>query len=655
MNGIAPLPILYLIIFMFRSFLCFALLLSYGSLEAADGRRSTSELEARKGAIVKELESLSRPSLRGGVGSIGFHSSPYLEADHPFWVEIDLGAEYVIDEVILVPVLWRDMDEGFRADAFPTELRIRAGIADDPEGVVVADYESPSGISPGITPLVLKVKETSASWVRIEVPRLSRRLFDDNFVFQMSEIFVFSEGRNVALRQSVKTSEPAPRDPSGAWSEDFLVDGATPYIMNSAKGGQSVGFVGDFGVAPILYLDLGESHPISGINLHAVEQSNTVPQAYYGDLGIPRQFRVEGADTRDFQNLVVLLDCSLPNISDLGPIMMWNIPESRCRYLRIVTTDLSAAGGTASRSRIGFAEIELMSGGINVAEGKNAWVEPPVKNRRNPLAMTDGQNYYGKILPTQSWLRELGRRFDLELELSGIDEELSRKYALQKRVLRGMGWSLVVALFLIVFIILYGRMLRVRNEARVRERIAANLHDELGANLHAIGMWSDIAHDSIHEPESLTQSLQRIRGLTERTGASARFCANMLEAKGVCEILVDEMKREASRLLADIRYEISFDGEGAINALTRRKRIDIFLFFKESLTNIIRHGQATTARISLSIKNREVELIIVDDGCGFSGGLPKSLQRRARLMRAKAGVEHLEEGGTLVWLKMKAR
>ena len=198
-------------------------------------------------------------------------------------------------------------------------------------------------------------------------------------------------------------------------------------------------------------------------------------------------------------------------------------------------------------------------------------------------------------------------------------------------------------------------MLRSRNEARVRERIAANLHDEFGANLHAIGMWSDIAHDSMDSPESLEQSLQKIRGLTERTGASARFCANMLEAKGVCEDLVDEMRREASRLFADISFEITFENEEAINALSRRKRIDIFLFFKESLTNVLRHGQATTARISLSVKSRGVELIIADDGCGFSGGLPNSLQRRAKFMRAKAGVEQPEAGGTVVWLKLKAR
>ncbi|MGJ8641627.1 MAG: sensor histidine kinase [Opitutaceae bacterium] len=641
---------------MFRSFLCFALLLSFWSLEAADDKRSTFELEVRKKAIVEILESLSRPSLRGGVGSIGFHSSPHAEADHTFWVEIDLGAECVIDEVVLVPVLWRDMEEGFRADAFPAEFRVLAGTAEDREGIVVAEYEAQEGVSPGITPLVLKVRKTTASWVRIEVPRLSQRVFDDRFVFQLSEIFVFSNGRNVALRQSVETSEPPPRDPSGAWSGDFLVDGTTPYIMNSAKGGQSVGFLGDFGVAPVLYLDLGERYTISGINLHAVEQSNTVPQAFYGDLGIPGQFKIEGADTMDFENPIVLLDCSLPNISDVGPIMMWNVPESRCRYLRIVTTRFGeSAGGTASRARIGFAEVELFSGGINVAEGKKAWVEPAVRNRRNPLAMTDGQNYYGKILPIQSWLQELGRGFDLELELVEIREALNERYARQKKILRAMSWLLVVALFMIVFVLLYGRMQRVRNEARVRERIAANLHDELGANLHAIGMWSDIAQESVKSPEMLNETLQRIRGLTERAGASARFCANMLEAKGVCEILVDEMKREAARLLADIRYEISFDDEAAINALRRRKRIDTFLFFKESLTNIIRHGQATSARISLSIKKGEVELIIVDDGCGFSGGLPKSLQRRARLMRAKAGVEHLDEGGTLVWLKLKAR
>ncbi|MDB4345732.1 histidine kinase [bacterium] len=641
---------------MSRCWLCFFLLFVSLSLEAANDHRPTSILEARKATIENELDNLSRPSLRGGVGAIGYHSTAYDTAEHPFSVEIRLGGEYLIDQVVLVPILWRDVEQGFRADAFPELFRVVGGTGDDLEGKVLAEYHASEGFAQGITPVVLDVEATKVSWIRIEGPRLTIRTFDGRYVFQMSEIMVFSGGKNVALHKPIQTSLISPRDPSGAWNLKHMVDGITPYIMNSARGSQSLGFIGDFGARPVLLIDLEDSYFISGIHLHAVEQGNTVPQAYFGDLGIPRKFRIEGSETQNFEDPVLLLDCELSDRLEVGPIMMWNIPEVRCRYVRIVSPLQESPDWTSGApSRVGFTEVELISDGRNVATGKKAWVEPEMKSRRDPLALTDGQNYYGEILPFQVWLNELSRRAELELELSVLDDELSSRYTRQKKILQLLGWSLLAALFLVVFVALYGRMLRIRNEARVRERIAANLHDEFGANLHAIGMWSDIAQDSIDSPESLSQSLQKIRGLTERTGASARFCANMLEARGVCEDLVDEMKREASRLLADISYDLSFESEEAINALSRRQRIDIFLFFKESLTNILRHGQATGARISLSLKSRQVELIIADDGCGFSGGLPKSLQRRAKLMRAKAGVEQPEVGGTIVWLKLKAR
>ncbi|MDQ8207532.1 histidine kinase [Coraliomargarita sp. SDUM461003] len=620
------------------------------------GGRSIAELETRKAEIEQELELLSRPSLRGGTGAIGFHSFPYSESENAFWLKVDLKETHRIHEVVLIPVLWRDMEEGFREDALPDELQVYAGTEDDPIGVLVAEYRTPVGRSPGITPIVLPVEETEASWVRIEGPRLSRRLFDNQYVFQMSEIAVFSGGVNVALRKPVTTSLKTARDPSGAWDISFLVDGITPYIMNSARGKQSVGYLGDFGATPELYLDMEEPQTITEIHLHAVEQSNTVPQAFIGDLGIPREFRIEGSETRDFENPVVLLYCHFSGISQMGPIMMWHIPPTQCRYVRIVTLESASSELAHGReTRIGFSEVELIADGVNVAEGKEVWTEPVMRSRRSPGALTDGHNYYGQILPTRAWLQELALRFDLETELAALRQELSRKYSRQEQLLFWMRWGLVVACFAVVFIVFYSRTLRIRHEARVRERIAANLHDELGANLHAIGMWSDIAQESVDAPDSLRESLQRIRGLTERTGASARLCSNMLEAEGVCEDLVDEMKREASRLLADIRYELKFEGEAAINRLSRRQRIDIFLFFKESLTNIIRHGQATGALIVLSVAKRDVTLTIADDGCGLSGGLPNSLQRRAKLMRAKAGVEHPEEGGTLVWLKLKAR
>lgn len=638
---------------MIRVLFCIIFLYCCLSAPAQADDRSISDLEARKEAISLELSGLAYPSLRGGVGAIGFHSRPFLQDDEPLWVEIDLGSERLIDEIVLVPVLWRDMEAGFRANAFPAAFRVRVGTLEDQEGVVVAEYEAEDPLK-SIYPLVLPIEETRASWVRLEVIRMSKRVHDERYVFQLAEIMVFSGLQNVALRRPVAFSFQRPRDPSGAWASRFLVDGSVPYLMDTASGHQSLGYLSGFGESPDIYIDLGAAYPITEIRLHAVHQSNHVPQAYFGDLGIPRHMRIEGANQADFSDAIVLLDYRVKRISDTGPIMMWNLPEPNCRFVRLVTVEKNVSFGVSERlSRIGFSEIELISSGQNAALGKKTWVDSSLEAYRSPEQLTDGLNAYGAILPTRRWMEELALRNDLELELKHLEAALNLKYMRQKVILSWMRWIVALAVVGSGFVILYSRMQAIRKEAMIRERIAANLHDELGANLHSIGILSDLARESITTPEPLDDILQKIRGLTERTGAAARYCSNMLGAKGICDDLVDDIKREARRLLVDIPYELTLEDEQTLNDLKRRKRIDLYLFFKESLVNVVRHAKATSVQIRFSGNKKEVALMVADNGCGFTGDLPRSLRRRARLMRARASVEHPEAGGTVIHLKLK--
>ena len=145
-------------------------------------------------------------------------------------------------------------------------------------------------------------------------------------MFFSSPKFSYSaDCENVALRQKVTTSSNAV-DLVGAWDKQFLVDGHTPYLMDSADDSRSLAYVSRFGEQPLLYLDLKSQYLISRIHLHAVDQDDTVPQAYAGDLGIPSRLKIEGSADKDFSNAEVLLDYQRTNINDLGPLMMWRIP-----------------------------------------------------------------------------------------------------------------------------------------------------------------------------------------------------------------------------------------------------------------------------------------------------------------------------------------
>lgn len=618
---------------------------------------SITDLQRRLMEIDSELAGLAHMSLNSGVGPIGFRSRSHSEAEHLEWARVDLSREAVIDEIVLVPTLWRDLNLGFVSDAFPSSLRILAGTAGDPTGSVVAEFRDTAHLLPRIAPLVVPTGGIRASWVRIETDRLSRRAFDGKYIFQLAEMLVFADQENLAIQRPVRISQNDGESP--AWNPVFLVDGILPYVMNSGRGNPSLAFISAIGIGdrPSIEIDLQRAQPVSGIRLHAVDQSDTVPQVYPGDYALPRRFRIEGANDARFTDARLLMKASPTSIYELGPIMEWNFREHGCRYLRLTALEpyLSQESGRHG-TRIGYAEIEVLADGRNVAVGQAASAAfSPASVGRRFESLTDGHNLYGRILPIRQWLGELARRHDLESARPLVVAELSGKHAHQRTMLTWMFRLAALLAGAIAFILFYVHFRARRQEANIRERIAANLHDELGANLHAIGLLGDLAKDAVDSREDLVDTLDHIRSLTERTGSAARNCAHMIVAKGICEDLVAEMRRDSGRLLADLEHSITLEGEEILGRLARRKRIDLYLFHKEALINIIRHSGATEATTRLVASPGKIVLTISDNGCGIANGPPSSLKRRARLLGADLSVEPHEVGGTRIVLKLKSR
>lgn len=617
---------------------------------------SDDDLEQRLRHIDRELDQLAIFSLRGGIGSIGFHSTKENDSE---WVRVDLGTSHLIDQVIVVPTVRRDQNRGFSADGFPLTVKILVGDDGDPNGRIVAEHRYPSEESIGIAPLVLDFPPTRASWVHLEATELTRRAHSGRRTLTLSELHVFSGLENVALRQPV-TSSSNETGLANSWDRPYLVDGHTPYLMNAAGGNPSVAYLSGAGDKPMLVVDLGSPYPLSRIHLHVVEQGDTVPQAYRGDLGFPRHLLIEGSHTADFIDPIPLLEYR-PEFRTLpGPIMMWRIPETTCRFVRVRNVEpMDRADRGIEQSQIGFSEIELFARGENVARGKAFVAVPECPSERSLTALTDGNNFFGPILPTREWLGQLARRHQLELERPLIQAEIDRRYVHQNQRLEHMTQLAVLLALGMVISVILGRYVRMRQATRIRERIAADLHDELGADLHTIGLYSDLAMDSLDSKSELVESLTRIREFTEKSGKAARDCTNILEAKGVCENLIEDMKDLSRRLLTDLHHEMESEGIELLKKLKTQVRIDLFLFYKECLTNIVRHSGATEVTTRITASEQITILEVSDNGKGldqsYPEGIPHSLKRRARLMRAKINVTSNAARGMNIILRIKRR
>lgn len=624
-------------------------------------KQPTHELESRLETIDSRLEELANLTLRSGFGPIGYRSYAQEYPSQSTWVEVDLETAAPINEIVLVPVVWRDMNRGFLADGFPKAFRIL-----DEDGKLLAETTIPEDQLTRIAPLIIPINGQRASRIRIQVTEPSARALDGYYLFQLSELMVFSGGRNLALRKPVNTPTAPPEGGIG-WDKHFLTDGTVPYLMNSGQGKESFAFISPFDHysdtpvnAPLplhLTIDLGEVLPVSAIHIHAIDQGDMVPQAAPGDIGIPKHLLIQGSTSSDFSNPTLLLDFQNTSIYGSSPIMMWNIPETECRYVRFIAKDpyLYRKNGL-SGPRIGFAELEVFANGQNVAAAKSIKSNAePLNMRRRLSALTDGHNLYGQLLPIRDWMHQLSERHDLENERPTILGELNTRAERYKTYLHRILILAAILLAVAIIIALIQRNARQRSIFRIRTRIAADLHDELGANLHAIGMLGDLVEKSQNSPERLKKLLNSMRSITERTGRATSFCVNMLEDEERYSDLAENLRRTADRLTADLDHELIFEGEGYFKELSAQKRIDLFLFYKECLINIRRHSGATQIRSCFVVTPKHLLLTIDDNGSGLDEEVPASLKRRARLLRAKVQALPQSPHGTRIQLSLRLR
>jgi|688.fasta_scaffold05859_6 signal transduction histidine kinase len=623
-----------------------------------------ADLEQRLEDIDSRLGTLAHFTMQTGVGAIGYRSAAHGTAAHEECVQIDLGEPGPIDEIVIVPTIYRRFDSQLQADAFPEAFRVVAGTGEKASGTVIASFTADDHLLPRIAPVVIPC-QIRASWVRVEGTTLSARAWDGRYALQLSEILVFRREDNIAFGRPVTASSSVDQEQTARHSR-FLVDGFVPYLMDATAGEQGIDFLLELsGEEPLsITIALGGVQRLSRIHLHAIGISDNVPQAQQSDFGIPKRMLIEAAIKPDFSDATALVDYHRASILDTGPIMVHSFPETEARFVRLTVTEPWTPMGEGN-PLFGIAEVECFAAGRNVALGcpvamRGGGRDEPPRHRRL-AAITDGRNFYGTVLPIRQWLEELSQRHDLEVARPTLQAAIQARYQRQATLVRWLGGLAVLLGGLIAVSIVAERLLRQRAIARTREQIAADLHDELGANLHAIALYGDLAQANHDNLERLRLLLDQMRALTERSGVAARSCVNMLESRGLYEGLAADMRRTATRLLADIDHHLDIENEDLLASLPQRQQVGMALFYKECLTNIIRHSGATRVVTRLVATPRALHLVVTDNGHGLAAGprgrlgshpVPDSLRRRARLLGAKVAARDGPESGTCISLTL---
>lgn len=149
----------------------------------------------------------------------------------------------------------------------------------------------------------------------------------------------------------------------------------------------------------------------------------------------------------------------------------------------------------------------------------------------------------------------------------------------------------------------------------LRTKISSDLHDDVGTILTGIAMQSEMmSYQRENEDKSLLLDLSAMsRDAMERM----RDIVWALDArKDSYDDLIARMREYAETTLGrkDIQYSFDIQVSTGLKTINPEQRQNLYLIFKEALTNIIKHSNANEVTITLHRSVGESILIIADNG-----------------------------------------
>jgi two-component system, NarL family, sensor histidine kinase DevS len=203
----------------------------------------------------------------------------------------------------------------------------------------------------------------------------------------------------------------------------------------------------------------------------------------------------------------------------------------------------------------------------------------------------------------------------------------------------------------------YGRAQSELNRLSVldeRERIGRELHDGVIQSLFSVGMGLQATAARSGDPEVES----RVEAAVAEIDRAIRDLRNYIFGLRP-GILAD---RQLEQALQDLAHEFAeksgvttvTDIDGTVAAELAARAADLVQLTREALSNVGRHAQASTCRVSLRRAGDDAVLEIDDDGRGFDTGAPqaghglRNLKDRGTAMGGRVAVDSKAGEGTTV-------
>jgi len=258
---------------------------------------------------------------------------------------------------------------------------------------------------------------------------------------------------------------------------------------------------------------------------------------------------------------------------------------------------------------------------------------------------------------------------ETELKLASTESKLQAVIAKDQNQKKNMAYTGICLILLGGGYGFYRFRKRKRKQSKEaltneRLRISQELHDEVGATLSGISMYSHLTKEQIKHAQ--TAEVEKSLNIIQQ---SAGDMVNKLNDivwfinpdQDTLQRLMQRLEEYAGDMAAikNMQVKISVPQQFSTQSLPVESRRNIYLFCKEAINNAVKYSEANLLQVTVKENNHLLEITISDNGKGCDidtikrGNGLNNMQKRADELSAGFTIQSNLPKGCLILLKVK--
>jgi signal transduction histidine kinase len=222
--------------------------------------------------------------------------------------------------------------------------------------------------------------------------------------------------------------------------------------------------------------------------------------------------------------------------------------------------------------------------------------------------------------------------------------------------------ALAIALLLSAYTFYRYRLAQALKLQAIRDRIAGDLHDEVGSNLSNIYIFSNVAQQKAQANDETVPLLQKISDYTQQSMEAMNDIVWMINTRNDrFENIMVRMRTIAAEFSETSNCSLHLDFDEKLNdvKLNMEARKNFYLIYKEAINNTAKYAGCKSLWVEMKLDKNTVTLRISDNGKGFNtantnkGNGMFNMKKRAQLLKGALTLTSTVGEGTTLQLSFK--